>query len=125
MRRIFILILTGIFFGSCESLQNIESLGSWGFSPNGDGINELFILAKSDNSQDREMVVLFDTTKVNQMTILESKTSNIVYKVSQYHRHWWNGRKNNTGNLVPVGLYEFYLELADDKTYFGFVYVKY
>lgn len=123
MKPFFLLILLIVVLLSCRQSENWESLGNWGFSPNGDGINELFILAKNEGIESKKL--LFDTTKVNEMTILENKTSNIVLKTQQYQRNWWNGKKNNSGGLVPIGLYEFYLELEGDKTYFGYVYVKY
>lgn len=65
------------------------------------------------------MTILFDTTKGNKMTIFEMGTINVVYKYSQYHLKWWNGRKNNCSYMVSVGLYDFYLEVENEKIYSG------
>lgn len=124
MKTTIISLIIITIFCSCSELEDVESYGSWGFSPNGDGINDLFILSKNDIKFDK-MTILFDTTKINKMTIFETRTNNIVYKGVQYHRNWWNGRKNNCGGVVPIGLYDFYLELEGEKIYFGNVYVKY
>lgn len=108
----FRLILLVLLVFSCRKPDNWVSLGSYCFSPNGDGINDLFILP-------------FDTTNVNHMTIFDSYSKKEMFKVNQYHKTWWNGRKNNTGKLVPIGTYNYYLEIEGSFTYYGLVYVKY
>lgn len=111
--QFFILLCFAYLFYSCQKPDNWISLGSWGFSPNGDGVNEIFNLD-------------FDTLKVNQMIIYDIQSHKEVLNVFNYHRNnWWNGKYNNNGDLVPIGLYEFYLELEGSYTYFGYVYVKY
>jgi len=122
---VFLSIIVLFTFGACKKAENVEFLGKWGFSPNGDGLNDLFILAQNDGLNMKKMDILFDTTKINWMTIIETGTNKVVYKVSQYHHNWWNGQKNNNGSLVPIGVYDFYLELENEKTYLGNVYVKY
>lgn len=109
----FLKLICCIFIlNSCQKTDNWISLGSWGISPNGDNKNELFKLD-------------FDTSKVSQMIIYDIQSHKEVLNVYKYQRNWWNGRYNNVGDLVPIGLYGFYLELKGSNTYFGYVYVKY
>lgn len=106
------LILFILFIFSCKEPDNWVSLGSFVFTPNGDGVNELFKIP-------------FDTTKTNMMIILDSKTNKEVLKTYQYQRNWWNGRQNNTGKYASEGLYSFNLEIDGTYLYYGYVYVKY
>jgi len=105
--RLIVLLLLCV---SCKEPDDWVSLGSYGFSPNGDGIHELFILP-------------MDTTSTNQMTIIDSKTNKVVLKVHQYQENYWNGKLNNTGKPVSAGLYNYYLEVESSYTYYGYVYL--
>lgn len=118
MNRTLIILSTIIFFlpiYSCLKPENIVSIGSWGFSPNGDGINDVFILPTE----------IVDTTLNNRMTIIDTRSNKLVLKVTEYHKKWWNGKINNNGELVSEGLYKFALEINDLNSYWGYVYVKY
>jgi len=111
-KSVFRLIVLVLLFVSCQKPDDWVELGSYGFSPNGDGVNELFILP-------------MDTTSTNQMTIFDSRTNEVVLKVHQYQENYWNGKKNNTGEPVDTGLYRYFLEIEDSYTYFGYVYLAY
>lgn len=71
------------------------------FSPNGDGINDVFqIIEKAKNAKSLKH---FEVRIMN-------RGGALVYEYRGDVRKWegWNGRKNGKGNLLPVGVY-FYV----------------
>lgn len=118
------LILFSFFINQCKVPNDWEFLGTWGVSPNNDGLNDLFIPSKFSEST-QKMEILFDTASVNLMTIYDTRSSVLVYKSSNYQRNWWNGKLNNTGKLVPAGTYSFFLEIEDVNTFYGYVFILY
>jgi len=91
-------------------------VGNYGFSPNGDGINDLWVLPD-----------LAYCHTSNHMLIIDQYTQpNTTYlNVDSYQNNWWNGRLNNTGDLCPVGTYFYQLTITGVGTYTGFVFVSY
>lgn len=71
------------------------------FSPNGDGIDDLFIPEAL-----KTLGVKF------QLTVLEAKTGVVVYETNDPTRPW-NGRVNNKGEASPQGDYVWMVELKD------------
>lgn len=84
------------------------------FSPNGDGIHDLF------------QVYALEYYPNNEMSIFD-QDGNTIYHSTAYHliSHMWNGKYNNTGALVPVGTY-YYVLKVNGKTYKkSYVFVSY
>ena len=76
-----------------------------GFSPNGDGINDTFIIPPL-----REFFPDFTLMIFN-------RYGNIIYK-GDADSNDWNGRSSEGGlgsDILPVGVYFYILELNDDK----------
>ena len=79
------------------------------FTPNDDGINDLFIVRA--NGQEPLEITIFTKTGTKVFT---QKSPVIV----------WDGR-NTSGTLVSQGLYYYILETYEDEPIKGFVYVIY
>ena len=85
-----------------------------GFSPNGDGINDLFVIAGLD--------------KFNKVSFeVFNRWGNVVYKQTRYDNNW-DGRSNvgfTIGKDLPTGTY-FYLVIIQEinKTYTGYIYLN-
>ncbi len=98
--------------------SNVELVIPQAFSPNNDGLNDVFEI---------KQLVNFPT---NTMTIL-NRWGNKVYEVDEYHLNPWNG-KNTFGVTVggedlPVGTYFYILEVEineEVKVYKGYVYLS-
>lgn len=71
------------------------------FSPNGDGVDDVFIPEAL-----KSLGVKFS------MSVFESKTGALVYKTSDPQRPW-NGRLNNRGELCGAGDYIWMVEMKD------------
>ena len=85
-----------------------------GFSPNGDGINEVFYVPEFDN------VSLINLTIINNW-------GTIVYKNDNY-KNDWNGIGNINsykGKSLEVGIYYYKFEIPElKKNYTGFIYLN-
>lgn len=71
------------------------------FSPNGDGIDDAFVITGIENFPDCELVI-FD------------RSGRIVLKETGYNNDW-NGI-DDQGNQVPIGAYFFTISCSDAKT---------
>ncbi len=82
-----------------------------GFSPNGDNINDLFIIKGIENSGKNELVIT-DMTGI------------IVYKAANYQNDW-DGR-DQYGNYLPEGTYYYFLTVEEPArvTKKGYVIIK-
>jgi gliding motility-associated-like protein len=74
-----------------------------GFSPNGDGINDLFIISGIINYPSLSMSVY-------------NRWGNLVFDASPYQNNW-NGRSNSSvaisGEVLPIGTYFYIIDLGD------------
>lgn len=105
---------TVITFGSLIGSDGLVTYN--GISPNGDGLNEVFVI---------EGVELFE----NQLKIY-NRWGRIVYDAKNYQNDW-NGISNkdvvlDTSGKLPVGTYFYSLELpTENKSYAGWIYINY
>ena len=102
---------TAITFPDCLEIPN-------GFSPNDDGINDVWEIACLDNYTDNELVIF-------------NRWGTIIYKARNYANNW-NGEANqnvvlfNNKERLPAGTYFYILKLQGntiEKT--GWVYLNY
>ncbi|MBN1651201.1 MAG: gliding motility-associated C-terminal domain-containing protein [Bacteroidales bacterium] len=81
-----------------------------GFSPNGDGINDLFYI-RGLSYYPMNSIVIFD------------KTGQTVYEAKPYQNDW-NGTDMFTGEILSSGTYFFLLDKGDKSTKVkGFIYI--
>jgi len=92
-----------------------------GFSPNGDGSNDVFEITGLDLTQENS-IKIYD------------RWGNILYKRINYDNTWGgiaeNSRTVDKGSLVPVGTYFYTFKIKDrltkkEKIYKGWVYINY
>ncbi len=87
-----------------------------GFSPNGDGINDLFIIEGLDFSgENKPELMIFNSagTEVFSTTTPEGATNNLT----------WDG-KNSKGIELPEGTYYYLLSNSNSKLTKGFIILK-
>lgn len=87
-----------------------------GISPNGDGLNDVFVM---------DGITLFP----NHLKIF-NRWGNVVYDAKNYQNDWNGVSNKNTlgysGKKLPVGTYYYLLELpTENKHYAGWVYINY
>jgi hypothetical protein len=97
-----------------------------GFSPDGDGINDLFKISCMDVYTDARMSIFKST---GQPVYQKPQYGNVDYWGSEQEA-WWDGTNNvsSLGTKLPVGTYIYILELAkDDKSLVkkGTVFIMY
>jgi gliding motility-associated-like protein len=76
-----------------------------GLSPNGDGLNDYFVILGVEEHPDNVFIVF-------------NRWGNIVYEKSGYNNEWYG--QNMDGNALPDGTYYVIFE-ADDRTFNTFV----
>ena len=81
-----------------------------GFSPDGDGISDLFIIAGIENYPDNELTVY-------------NRWGSKVYSKTHYSNNW-DGRSDSSKGRLPIATY-FYVLKVKGKTFTGYVYIKY
>jgi gliding motility-associated-like protein len=86
-----------------------------GFSPNGDGVNDLFVIKGISNYPH------------NTFTIL-NRWGSVVYNMHAYD-NTWNGKSSEGlrfgGDDLPDGTYFYILDLGNnEKPYKGFIYIN-
>jgi gliding motility-associated-like protein len=96
-----------ILVKSCNDVHSLLNIPN-AFSPNGDGINDLFIIrGLSENSE----LMIFD------------RSGKMVYHAEKYQNNW--DGKDSEGNVLKIGTYWYVLVLSGIQTSFkGFVYIK-
>jgi len=81
-----------------------------GFSPDGDGISDTFIIPGIENYPD------------NELTVYNRWGSKVFNK--KHYKDDWDGYSDSSNGKLPVGTY-FYILKANGKTFSGYVYLKY
>lgn len=86
-----------------------------GFSPNGDGVNDLFVIKGLNAFPNNKLSIL-------------NRWGNIVYKMDSYD-NTWNGKSGEGmrfgGDDLPEGTYFYILDLGnDEKPYKGYIYLN-
>jgi gliding motility-associated-like protein len=85
------------------------------FSPNGDGINDVFVIKGIDRFKGNQFVVF-------------NRWGNQVFKSAPYDNEWDGSTKQDVqlgGNELPVGTYFYVLDLGDgSKPYQGYIYLN-
>ena len=93
----------------------ISMKSKYGFSPNGDGINEYWVL---------ENIALYPNNVVN----IYNRSGKLVYTMKGYN-NTFNGfsNKTNSGKKLPVGAYYFTVEFntPSAKPAKGWIYINY
>ncbi len=86
-----------------------------GFSPNGDGVNDLFVIRGIGAYPDNNLNIL-------------NRWGNVIYKMKGYD-NTWNGKSSEGlkfgSDDLPEGTYFYILDLGNgDKPYKGFIYLN-
>jgi len=86
-----------------------------GISPNGDGLNDEFVIENLDCNGNGE----------NELMVF-NRWGDVVYKTENYgNGNWWNGEWQNTGNTVPAGTYFYILSIpTNDFQLQGYIEIK-
>lgn len=74
-----------------------------GFSPNGDGVNDFFVIQGIENFPDAELVIY-------------NRWGNQIHQAIGYMNDWsgaWEGK------IIPSGTYFYYLKLTDNRVFYG------
>jgi trimeric autotransporter adhesin len=86
-----------------------------GFSPNGDGVNDVFVIRGIDRFKGNKFVVF-------------NRWGNQVHEAAPYSNEWDGSTKQDIqvgGNELPVGTYFYVLDLGDgSKPYKGYIYLN-
>lgn len=102
-------------FGQCRTVADSvrimvnEVFIPQGFSPNSDGVNDLFEITGA---------LVFPGSRLE----VFDRWGNPVYLASPY-RNEWDGRARN-GNVLPDGTYYYTLSLTPERQHHGFVVIK-
>lgn len=81
-----------------------------GFTPNGDGINDLFVITALSNFDQVELYVY-------------NRYGNLVYESQQYENDW-DGTSSKNGMDLPDGTYYYVLKLDGQAERNGYVYIN-
>jgi gliding motility-associated-like protein len=86
-----------------------------GFSPNGDGVNDQFVIKGIERFKGNKLVVF-------------NRWGNAVHESSPYNNEWDGSTKQDIqlgGDKLPVGTYYYVLDLGDGtKPYTGYIYLN-
>lgn len=80
-----------------------------GFSPNGDGANDVFFVEGLDNAKTKKIVIM-------------NRWGGVVYTNNEY-KNDWNGT-NDKGELLIDDTYYYVLTVDGDRVYKGFIVLK-
>ncbi|MEY3199745.1 MAG: hypothetical protein RJA13_1703, partial [Bacteroidota bacterium] len=96
---------------SCEELEI-----PYAFTPDGDGINDAFVILGIENFPDNELVIF-------------NRWGNIVYEVKDYNNDWVGNstsKLNIVGNELPSGTYYYILDTKNSNigVLKGYIYIE-
>ncbi|WP_152285880.1 T9SS type B sorting domain-containing protein [Flavicella marina] len=105
----------------CDEEIDISKEIPKGFTPNGDGINDVWVIQKFDEMYPDNRLEIY------------SASGQLVYKVSPYKNDWSGNRNINGSGKLPVGSYVYILRSGDPVEDFypseyikkGWLYLKY
>ncbi len=80
------------------------------FSPNGDGVNDIWEVEVTHNVGDKAILKIYDRYGV------------LIYEQEESDKVFWNG--TSKGRKVITDTYWYHLELADGRHYEGYIFLK-
>lgn len=96
---------------SCDGTPDpVEPIIPEAFTPNGNNINDLFVIGNIEAFTDRRLDVF-------------NRYGNSVY-VSEYYENNWDGTRSDNNQALPDGTYYYVLTLNNGDIRKGFVYIN-
>ena len=80
------------------------------FSPNGDGVNDIWEVEVTHNIGDKAILKIYDRYGL------------LIYEQEESGKVFWNG--TSKGRKVITDTYWYHLELADGRHYEGYIFLK-
>jgi len=93
-----------------EFYDNANCIITQGISPNSDGMNDFLDLEFLDDRSDILKLSIY------------SRLGRLIYEKVEYVNEW--GGTTNDGNLLPDGTYFYAIDLANDETITGYIYIN-
>ena len=96
---------------SCDGVADpIEPIIPEAFTPNGNNINEYFVIGNLETFEQRELDVY-------------NRYGNSVYSSKDYQNDW-DGTRSDNGQALPDATYYYVLKLSENDIRKGFVYIN-
>ena len=96
---------------SCDDIADpIEPLIPEAFTPNGNNINEYFVIGNLETFEQRQLNVY-------------NRYGNSVYSSDDY-KNDWDGTRSDNGQALPDATYYYVLKLSENDIRKGFVYIN-
>jgi gliding motility-associated-like protein len=96
---------------SCDAIADpIEPEIPEAFTPNGNNINEYFVIGNLETFEQRQLNVY-------------NRYGNSVYSSDNY-KNDWDGTRSDNGQALPDATYYYVLKLSENDTRKGFVYIN-
>jgi gliding motility-associated-like protein len=96
---------------SCDGISDsVDPTIPEAFTPNGNNVNDYFVIGKSDVFTERRLDVF-------------NRYGNLVYSSENYQNDW-DGTRSENGQALPDGTYYYILTLDGNNIYKGFVYIN-
>ena len=96
---------------SCDDIADpIELLIPEAFTPNGNNINDLFVIRNLETYDSKNLEVF-------------NRYGNRVYSSGNYQNDW-DGSRSDNGQALPDGTYYYVLTLTDNEIFRGYVYIN-
>lgn len=109
------IILYSLYNGNCAVVTDtliieVDQIKRYsGFSPNGDGINDFFVVDGLENATVKKLLII-------------NRWGNTVFSDDNYNNNW-NGTGNN-GSILPDDTYFYVLTIDNNKVYKGYIVLK-